>query len=121
MNVQLARKLTAVLGFFGVLLGAFGAHALRPALEAAGMMPIWQTAVLYHLVHAVALLAITAQTPISRLTFWSFFLGVVVFSGSLYLLALTRFSLFGAITPLGGFGMLLGWLSLLFSKRDNVR
>jgi uncharacterized membrane protein YgdD (TMEM256/DUF423 family) len=120
MNVQLARKLTAVLGFLGVLLGAFGAHALRPALEAAGTMPIWQTAVLYHLLHAVALLALTGQVALSRLTFWCFFLGVVVFSGSLYLLSLTRISLLGAITPLGGFGMLLGWLSLLFSKRDDV-
>jgi uncharacterized membrane protein YgdD (TMEM256/DUF423 family) len=121
MNVQLARKLTAVLGFFGVLLGAFGAHALRPVLETAEMMPVWQTAVLYHLVHAVALLAVTGQAAISRLTFWSFFLGVVVFSGSLYLLALTRIPAFGAITPLGGLGMLLGWLSLLFSKRDDAR
>ena len=121
MNVQLARKLTAVLGFLGVLLGAFGAHGLRPALEATGMMPVWQTAVLYHLVHAVALLAVTGQTAVSRLTFWSFFLGVAVFSGSLYLLALTRISLLGAITPLGGFGMLLGWVSLLFGKRDKVR
>lgn len=83
-------------------------------------MPVWQTAVLYHLVHAVALLAVTARTIVSRLTFWSFFLGVIVFSGSLYLLALTRISLLGAITPLGGFGMLLGWFSLLFSKVDNV-
>lgn len=121
MNVQLARRLTAVLGFFGVLLGAFGAHALRPGLEAAGMMPVWQTAVLYHLVHAVALLAVTGQTAISRLTFWSFFLGVMVFSGSLYLLAVTRIWAFGAITPFGGFGMLLGWLSMLFSRGDNAR
>jgi uncharacterized membrane protein YgdD (TMEM256/DUF423 family) len=121
MNAQLARKLTAVLGFLGVLLGAFGAHALRPALEAAGMMAVWQTAVLYHLVHAVALLAVTAQTAISRLTFWCFFLGVAAFSGSLYLLALTRVPWLGAITPFGGFGMLLGWLSLLFGKRDGVR
>ena len=121
MNVQLARKLTAALGFLGVLLGAFGAHALRPGLEAAGMLPVWQTAVLYHLMHAVALLAITGQTAVSRLTFWCFFLGVGIFSGSLYLLALTRISLLGAVTPLGGFGMLLGWLSLLFSKRDDVR
>jgi uncharacterized membrane protein YgdD (TMEM256/DUF423 family) len=121
MNVQLTRKLTAVLGFLGVLLGAFGAHALRPALEAAGMMPVWQTAVLYHLVHAVALLAVTGQAAISRLTFWSFFLGVIVFSGSLYLLALTRISLLGAITPLGGFGMLLGWFSLFITRRDAVR
>lgn len=120
MNIRLARKLTAVTGFFGVLLGAFGAHALRPTLEPAGMMPIWQTAVLYHLVHAVALLAVTGQSAISRLTFWSFFLGIMAFSGSLYLLALTRISALGAITPLGGFGMLLGWLSLLFSKRDNA-
>jgi uncharacterized membrane protein YgdD (TMEM256/DUF423 family) len=121
MNVQLARKLTAVLGFFGVLLGAFGAHALHPGLEAAGMMPVWQTAVLYHLVHAVALVAVTGQTAVSRLTFWSFFLGVVLFSGSLYLLALTRVTSLGAVTPFGGFGMLLGWLSLLFSRRNNVR
>ena len=120
MNVQLARKLTAVLGFFGVLLGAFGAHALRPRLETAGMMPVWQTAVLYHLVHAAVLLAVTGQAAISRLTFWAFFLGVTVFSGSLYLLAVTRISLLGAITPLGGLGILLGWLSLFFSKRDPL-
>jgi len=85
------------------------------------MMPVWQTAVLYHLVHAVALLAISGQAAISRLTFWSFFLGVVIFSGSLYLLAVTRISAFGAITPFGGIGMLLGWLSVLFGRRDNVR
>jgi uncharacterized membrane protein YgdD (TMEM256/DUF423 family) len=121
MNVQLARKLAAVIGFFGVLLGAFGAHALRPGLEAAGMMPIWQTAVLYHLVHAVALLAVTGQAAVSRLTFWSFSLGIMVFSGSLYLLALTRISALGAVTPLGGLGMLLGWLSLLFNKAGHVR
>ena len=121
MNVQLARKLTAGLGFCGVLLGAFGAHALRPALEAAGMVPVWQTGVLYHLVHVVALLTVTGQTPVSRLTFWSFLLGVIIFSGSLYLLAVTRISLFGAITPLGGLGMLLGWLSLFISKHGNIR
>jgi uncharacterized membrane protein YgdD (TMEM256/DUF423 family) len=120
MNVWFARKLTAALGFFGVLLGAFGAHALHARLEAAGTMAAWQTGVLYHLIHAVALLAITSRNAVSRLTFWCFFVGVVVFSGSLYLLALTNIRWFGAITPLGGLGMLLGWLSLVFSKPDKV-
>jgi uncharacterized membrane protein YgdD (TMEM256/DUF423 family) len=117
MNVQVARKLTAALGFFGVLLGAFGAHALRARLEASATMSFWQTGVLYHLVHATALLAVTGWATVSRLTFWCFFLGVIVFSGSLYLLALTNLRWFGAITPLGGLGMLLGWLSLFFGKR----
>ncbi|MBV9491948.1 MAG: DUF423 domain-containing protein [Verrucomicrobia bacterium] len=120
MNVQLARKLTAILGFLGVLFGAFGAHALRARLDAAGTTSSWQTGVLYHLLHAVALLAVTSRPSVSRLTFWSFFFGIVVFSGSLYLLALTTARWLGAITPLGGLGMLLGWLSLLFSRRDDV-
>jgi uncharacterized membrane protein YgdD (TMEM256/DUF423 family) len=121
MNVQLAKKLTAALGFLGVLLGAFGAHALRAPLEAAGTMQFWQTGVLYHLVHAAALLAVTGRTVVSRFTFWCFFLGVTVFSGSLYLMALTGIHAFGAITPLGGFGMLLGWLSLALSPGGNAR
>ncbi|HEY0793132.1 MAG TPA: DUF423 domain-containing protein [Chthoniobacterales bacterium] len=116
MNIPLAKKLTAALGFSGVLFGAFGAHALRSLLEGAGAMPIWQTAVQYHLIHAVALLPVVGRPSVSRLTFWSFFLGVLIFSGSLYLLALTGARWLGAVTPLGGLGMLLGWLSLAFRR-----
>ena len=117
MNLQLARKLTAAVGFSGVLFGAFGAHALRSLLETAGAMPIWQTAVQYHLIHAVALLMVVGRPVASRFTFWSFFIGVLIFSGSLYLLALTGVRWLGAVTPLGGLGMLLGWVSLAFRRQ----
>jgi uncharacterized membrane protein YgdD (TMEM256/DUF423 family) len=121
MNLRSARKLTAALGFSGVLSGAFGAHAMRPLLEEAGTMPVWQTAVQYHLIHAVALLMVVGRPSVSRLTFWSFFVGVLIFSGSLYLLAVTGVRWLGAVTPLGGLGMLLGWLSLAFSSRWEAK
>ncbi len=114
MNPSLARKLTAALGFSAVFFGAFGAHALRARLEASGAAAFWQTGVLYHLVHAVALLATIGRPGFSRWTFWGFFGGAIVFSGSLYLLALTGERWWGAITPLGGLGFLAGWLSLAF-------
>ena len=121
MNVQFARKLTAALGFLGVLFGAFGAHALRARLEAAGTAAIWEKGVLYHLVHAVALLAACRRDRVSRLTFWSFFLGVTIFSGSLYLLAVSSVRWLGAITPVGGLGMLMGWLSLMLGKDPDLK
>ena len=107
------------MGFFGVLLGAFGAHALRNVLERLGTAQVWQTGVFYHLVHSVVLLVLAGWRPLPRLSYLLFLCGVVVFSGSLYALALTNFRWFGAITPLGGLGMLLGWLSLVFRKEGK--
>lgn len=100
----------AGLGFAGVALGAFGAHGLKPALEANGSMETWKTAVLYHLIHAVALLALArgggrADRRIAVL--WV--AGVVLFSGSLYWLALGGPRLLGPVTPLGGLAFLAGW------------
>ena len=101
--------------FLGVGAGAFGAHALSnyfqqyPKLQAT-----FETAVRYHLIHAVALIGIAwlaAQYP-SNLTTWAgIFIaaGIVIFSGSLYLLVLTRTSWLGAITPIGGVAFLAGW------------
>ena len=121
MNNQLARKTAAVIGFFGVLFGAFGAHVLRSFLEQLGTAEFWRTAVLYHLVHAVMLLVISGWRPLPRFAYCLILIGVVIFSGSLYAMALTNFKWFGAITPIGGIGMLSGWLALVLAKGDGTR
>ena len=105
--MQLATQIAGVLGFLGVALGAFGAHQLAPLLSANQTSSIWQTAVLYHLVHAVAALWATDRHPMAV---WIWALGILVFSGSLYLLAVTNIRWLGAITPIGGVLFLAGWL-----------
>jgi uncharacterized membrane protein YgdD (TMEM256/DUF423 family) len=94
--------------------GAFGAHGLRARLGGGGL-EIWKTAALYHLVHAAALLAIALageRVRGARAVSALFAAGIVIFSGSLYLLALTGRSWLGAVTPFGGAALLAGWLSL---------
>jgi len=97
-----------LLGLTGIALGAFGAHALKETLLANGTTTTWQTAVLYHLVHAVALVALPGWTWVGR----CWVAGVVLFSGSLYWLALGGPKLLGPVTPLGGLAFLLGWALL---------
>jgi uncharacterized membrane protein YgdD (TMEM256/DUF423 family) len=110
-------RIAGVLGFLGVALGAFGAHLLKARL-APDLLAIWQTAVLYHLLHAVALLALALYGKASgadiRFGAAAFFIGVLVFSGSLYALSLTGIRVLGAITPLGGLAFLAGWGWIVF-------
>ena len=102
----------AVFAFLGVALGAFGAHALRDRLST-DMMAVYQTGVQYQMIHALALLALGAQERVSaKVTGWLFLVGIVVFSGSLYALALSGVKAFGAVTPLGGVAFLAGWAVL---------
>ena len=114
MTARLALMLGAALGFAAVALGAFGAHPLKARLGA-DMAQVWQTAVLYHGWHALALLAVgllLVQRPDATavaIAAWLFVAGVVLFSGSLYLLALTDVRALGAVTPLGGVALLAGW------------
>jgi uncharacterized membrane protein YgdD (TMEM256/DUF423 family) len=112
MNSATALRIAAVFGFLAVALGAFGAHNLKVMLEANGTMEIWKTAALYHLAHAVALLIVAQRTLVPRITVWLFAAGIVVFSGTLYVLAITNIKWLGAITPLGGLSLMAGWLSL---------
>lgn len=104
---------SGLLGFTGVALGAFGAHALKDTLTARGAVSTWQTAVLYQLVHAIALLAL-AGWPAGMLHVRAigacWLLGVLFFSGSLYWLALGGPRFLGPVTPLGGLAFLAGWL-----------
>ena len=103
--------LAGLLGFTAVAAGAFGAHAVRSRLTPA-MMEVYRTGALYHLVHAVAALAVVAageRLRRGRLILTLFAAGIVVFAGSLYALALTGTGMFGAITPLGGLLLLAAW------------
>lgn len=107
MEMTTKNRIAAILGFLGVALGAFGAHSL-PHVAPLESVPVWDKAVLYHLIHAVAILAVA-----DMLVAWLWLGGVVVFSGSLYLLALTGIKWLGAITPIGGLLFLAGWLLLV--------
>jgi uncharacterized membrane protein YgdD (TMEM256/DUF423 family) len=106
----------AFAGFTGVTLGAFGAHGLRDRISPE-MLAVYQTGVQYHLIHAVALLAVAALAPrtagrLFPMAGWFFTLGIVLFSGSLYALALTGVTKLGMVTPLGGLAFLAGWALL---------
>jgi len=109
--------IASLAGFLGVAAGAFGAHGLRNRLSAE-MLAVFETAVRYQMYHAFALL-ITAvvmgrvgDARLLSIAGWSFITGIVLFSGSLYALALSGVSGLGAITPIGGLAFLLGWASL---------
>lgn len=96
-----------------VALGAFGAHGLKNRVSAE-MLSVWQTAVIYHLAHALGLLLVgllAAHLPV-KAAGWTLFTGIVLFSGSLYLMVLTGSRPLGMITPLGGVAFLAGWLLL---------
>jgi uncharacterized membrane protein YgdD (TMEM256/DUF423 family) len=113
----------AILGLLGVGLGAFGAHALRTLLTASGRADTFETAVKYQFYHALALVLVGLLIHVFgnnlttvKLLGWagySFLGGVLIFSGSLYLLCFTGVTWLGAITPLGGLALLAGW-ALLF-------
>lgn len=103
-------RLAAIFGFLGVALGAFGAHALKDRLSP-DMLAIYQTGVQYQVIHALALLLVGIGLR-GRAATWSgrlFVGGIVIFSGSLYALALSGVKVLGAITPLGGVCFLAGW------------
>ncbi len=120
MNHRSATAWAGALGATGVALGALGAHALRTTLGASGMLDTWKTAATYQMLHAASLLALAGVLPTlkdapARLLSWSGRLwaaGAVLFSGSLYLLALGGPRWLGPVTPLGGICLILGWVLL---------
>lgn len=113
-------RVFVVLGSFNMLLavalGAFGAHGLKRRVSVE-MLDVWQTAVLYHLAHALGLLLVgllAVHLPV-RTAGWTLLTGIVLFSGSLYLLALSGARSWGAVTPVGGVLFLAGWAALGWS------
>jgi uncharacterized membrane protein YgdD (TMEM256/DUF423 family) len=114
-----------VAGFLGVALGAFAAHALRARL-APEMFAAFETGVRYQMYHAFAMFAAAWafarwQRPVFAVGAWLFAAGIVVFSGSLYVLALTGVRWLGAVTPLGGLAFLAGWLCLTWGAATRLK
>lgn len=112
MNQRSAIRIAAVMGFLAVLLGAFGAHGLEAVLKDNGRGETWDTAVFYHFVHTVMLVLLALKTPFHKGAWWSFLVGILIFSGTLYALSLTNIRWLGAITPIGGLSFMVGWLWL---------
>lgn len=108
----------AVLGGLGVILGAFGAHALQNTLEMHNRVDTYETAVQYHFYHSLALLGIgllmfKIAHPYLGYAAVAMILGIIIFSGSLYILCITNIRWLGAVTPLGGLSMIVGWILLV--------
>jgi len=122
MNKQVI-IIASVFGMLAVILGAFGAHALKPLLDEAGL-EVWKTAVSYHFYHTLALLFVSilpsGNSRAGNLAAGFFSLGILLFSGSLYLISakeilnISQLSVLGPVTPIGGLFFILGWLSLVF-------
>jgi uncharacterized membrane protein YgdD (TMEM256/DUF423 family) len=120
MNARLAFVLAGIFLFAAVALGAFGAHALKARL-APDLMPVYQTAVQYHFWHALGLLAVgilllhKPESGALVAAAWLLAAGIVLFSGSLYLLALSGVRGLGAVTPIGGAAFLAAWACLAWA------
>lgn len=120
MSARLLLQFAAGLGALTVAIGAFGAHALRPMLEASGRLDTFETAVRYQFYHLLALLAVgglaVARPDLRGLdtTALLWLAGTVIFSGSLYAICFTGITKFGAVAPLGGLLLIAGWARLLF-------
>ncbi len=117
--------LGSIAGFVGVGLGAFGAHALKARLSPE-LLTIFETGVRYQMYHALALLAVGFAAPLigapsARRSGLAFSFGILIFSGTLYVLALSGLRWLGAVTPVGGVLLLFGWLNLVtaFGRRET--
>lgn len=114
--------IASVFGILAVILGAFGAHALKSLLDPAGL-EVWKTAVSYHFYHTLALLFVSilpaSNNKAAHFAAWFFSLGILLFSGSLYLIStkeilnISQLSVLGPLTPIGGLFFILGWFSLI--------
>ncbi|WP_088104479.1 DUF423 domain-containing protein [Halalkalibacter urbisdiaboli] len=115
---KLFLSLGSIIMGLAVIIGAFGAHGLEGKLTEK-MMKNYQTGVLYHMIHGIGLLAVgvialklTASSALNGAG-WSFLIGILLFSGSLYVMALTGITKLGAITPIGGLAFIIGWVLLV--------
>ncbi len=118
-------QLAAFLGALAVFIGAFGAHGLESVLEKYGRSETFETAVKYQFYHSLAILLAAVlfqlypEKTLLKRSIWSFFMGILIFCGTLYTLALTGINWLGAITPLGGVAFILGWLLLFWAFRNS--
>jgi len=127
MNDAFWLRIGAVWGFLAVAMGAFGAHGLKPRIEAMGQLANFQTAAQYHMYMALALVAVGLLQANGRsgaalsVAGWGFLIGSTIFSGSLYVLSLTGLKWLGAITPIGGTVILIGWIALAVAAGGTAK
>ncbi|MDZ7936393.1 MAG: DUF423 domain-containing protein [Emticicia sp.] len=117
----------SLLGAVGVMIGAFGAHALKPMLTASGRFETFEIGVRYQFYHAIALVLIgilAKHIPSKTLSYGGYFIlaGVLIFSGALYTICFTGLNVFGAVAPIGGTFLVIGWLLLFWAvtKATNI-
>jgi uncharacterized membrane protein YgdD (TMEM256/DUF423 family) len=116
MTNSRAMRIAAVMGLLAIVLGAFGAHALKETLaEHQNGTELWGKAVFYHFIHAVMLFILAARKPLRRVAWFGFLIGILLFSGSLYLYAVTSVKWLVALTPIGGVSFMVGWVCLIIS------
>ena len=113
MTNSRAMRIAALAGLLAVALGAFGAHALKDRLVHNETTAIWEKAVFYHCIHAVMLFFLATRNPLPRVPWFGFLAGIILFSGSLYLYALTMDHWLVFVTPLGGVSFMVGWVCLI--------
>ena len=117
--------IASVSGGLAVMLGAFGAHGLADSVTPARLQ-VWRTAAHYHLIHSVVLLAVSAifmhrPSKLLERAAWLFIVGIVIFGATLYTLVLTDIAILGAITPLGGLCLILGWFHCAWFAATELR
>ena len=112
----------SIFGAMAVALGAFGAHGLADFLETSGRTDTFETAVRYHFYHSLLLviMGLLGRRISIRLPFYLISAGILIFSGSLYLLIFSDISWLGAITPIGGAALIAGWLALAYNARRMI-
>lgn len=114
MTNSLPARLSALFGLLAVALGAFGAHGMKAILAQNGTTAIWEKAAFYHFIHTVMMFVLAGRKPFPAGPWWCFLIGILFFSGSLYVLAATNIMWLGAVTPIGGVSFLIGWGWLFF-------
>ncbi|MBL0385312.1 DUF423 domain-containing protein [Tumebacillus sp. ITR2] len=121
-------SLGSVMMLLSVAIGAFGAHALKPVLVENNLQSTFETGVHYHMIHALAILFVALMADkfpkspkLLNAAAWLFFVGILLFSFSLYILAITNITILGAITPLGGVCFLVGWALLALAAARSTR
>ena len=126
MNAQACLKIAGIAGATGVAAGAFGAHGLQGRIPE-NLIEIFHTGANYHLLHSIVLLALSAlvqqfqENKFLLLSAHFFWFGILVFSGSLYILALSGARWWGAVTPIGGMSLIIGWILLFIAAKATKK
>ncbi|MGL4630776.1 MAG: DUF423 domain-containing protein [Leadbetterella sp.] len=115
-------RIGSILGGFSVIVGAFGAHSLKNFLEETGSKETFETACKYMFYHALAIciLHFLEESVWKKRALWSFLAGILFFSGSLYLICALQMKFFGAIAPIGGVFLIVGWTCMALASRSKI-